>query len=246
MRELQILKAAINKVPFLKYALGLLGIGSALAIFKTFKIENYKIPVLSIVIFLVLMLFLYIISKIASSKEKHSRNASNLLIYFITILICLWAAFFTSSVFFDFPKPISKYSLFNQDTVVVSNNSNSDTNGVHQETKDIPISERPATKNSNKTDDFEKERKNESQLEISIQLSNSTKGISKIMIGDKTTTLLSNSTPTNPRILVNSAPNKTQIITIITREGDTCFLRRIFDKKNIRDFPIRFIPDCNK
>jgi hypothetical protein len=246
MTEFQILKAAINKVRVLKYALGILGIGSALAILKTFEIENYKIPVFSIVIFLILMLFLYLISKIASSKEKHSRNASNFLIYFVTILICVWAAFFTSSVFFDFPKPISNYSIFKQDTIVISDNSNKDSNVVHQEKKDLPPLVTPSFKKSNKANDLEKEEIAEDQLEISIQLSNSTEGVSKIMIGDKTVTLLNSSTPTNPRIHVSSDPNKTQVITIVTREGDTCFLSRIFDKKNKGEFPIRFIPECNK
>jgi len=45
---------------------------------------------------------------------------------------------------------------------------------------------------------------------------------------------------------VISNSSKVQNIIIITKNGDTCVLSRVFDKNKSKSFPIRFIPDCKK
>lgn len=82
------------------------------------------------------------------------------------------------------------------------------------------------------------------KIEISIQLSNESKGFSEVYLNENKANLLPNSTPNNPRIFVTSDPQKVQIVKIVTNAGDTCILERIFDVSNIKNFPLRFTPDC--
>ncbi len=81
-------------------------------------------------------------------------------------------------------------------------------------------------------------------LEISIQLESGQNGFNSITVNGKDANILPTSTPTNPRVSVRSNSNEMQTITIITKNGDTCILKRIFDKTDSNNFPIRFTPDC--
>ena len=99
MQELVLLKKAIEKVPFLKYALGIVGVAATIAIIKSLGIDNYKVPVASISILLGLMLLLVLIAKIANSKSKTERIAGYILIYLIVLLIAAFSVLFTTSIF---------------------------------------------------------------------------------------------------------------------------------------------------
>ena len=88
-----------------------------------------------------------------------------------------------------------------------------------------------------KSTDFKEDEK----IEISIQLS---EGFIKILLNGDDASILPSSTPNNPRISVTSNPDKLQSIKIITKSSDTCLLESVFDKKKIKDFPIRFTPIC--
>lgn len=85
--------------------------------------------------------------------------------------------------------------------------------------------------------------KKEAEMEISIQLKIDDGGYKSIELDGQNAKILPTSTPTNPRIYVLSNSNKLQTIMIITNNGDTCILKRVFDKSNFNDFPIRFIPN---
>lgn len=81
-------------------------------------------------------------------------------------------------------------------------------------------------------------------VEISIHLEDKFKEFQSIFVDGADANILPNSTELNPRLLIESHPQKNQLITIVTAIGDTCFLSRIFDKKNKENFPIRFFPNC--
>lgn len=110
--------------------------------------------------------------------------------------------------------------------------------------KNLKSNEQPTNKLEH--DEFNKKdlRNNEEKVEISIQLKSDVNGFNSIKVDGKDAFILPSSTPTNPRISVISNSNKLQTIMIITKRGDTCILRRVFDKKNSNNFPIRLIPDC--
>lgn len=84
----------------------------------------------------------------------------------------------------------------------------------------------------------------EELIEISIQLDTDSRGARSISVNGMEAQISPNSTPSNPRVLVPSLPGKNQKIEIITIEGDTCFIQRVFDKHKKKSLPIRFIPNC--
>ena len=81
------------------------------------------------------------------------------------------------------------------------------------------------------------------EIEISIQLKNELEGYELIKVDGKEAKILPNSTPANPRLLIDSKAGILQTILIVTKKGDTCILKRIFDKNDSKNYPIRFIPD---
>jgi hypothetical protein len=59
-----ILKEAIDKVPFVKYALGIAGIAAAVAIIRSFGIDNSSVPIISILVMLGFIVFIFYSNKI--------------------------------------------------------------------------------------------------------------------------------------------------------------------------------------
>ncbi len=240
METFLILKEAVKKVPFLKYALGLVGIAAGIAIIKSFGIENFKIPITSIWVFLVLMLLLFIFSKIASSKDKASKYAGYILIYLTVTIICVVAILFTTSVFFDYPKSIDDYYFLKQENLaekkVDSNIKQREVDSSKKlETK--PPNLHQATRSKEVKPTFD-------QFEISIQLASSSGGYNLIKLNGNLAKVLASSTPFNPRIFVESKANVIQLVEVITTKGDTCILNQIFDEAEKKNFPIRFVPFC--
>jgi hypothetical protein len=106
---ISLLKEAVEKVPFVKYALGIAGVAAAIAIIKSFGIQSNHIPIIGILIMLGLMVLLFIFSSFTSSVDQNLKRGAYILVYttiFITAVSCFLLA---SSVFFDFPKPIARY-----------------------------------------------------------------------------------------------------------------------------------------
>jgi hypothetical protein len=133
---------------------------------------------------------------------------------------------------------------------LIDGSKNSDPNKTLPDIKNdsIPSSNRdsPNSQNVSRKDINRNKREPNSteadNIEISIQLSKSYKNV---LLNEKDAQILASSTPLNPRILVKSNPTQMQIIKIINSEGDTCILQRIFYNKSSKNFPIRFIPECN-
>jgi uncharacterized membrane protein YeaQ/YmgE (transglycosylase-associated protein family) len=152
INPLPILKKAVAKVPFVKYALGIVGVAAAAAIIKSFNIENNNgFPIISILVMLGLMVLLFLFSILAKSNQKPLAVAGYILVYIILAIVGFSGLFLTTSVFFNYPKPISKYNLFKDDSL--SNAEMQKRNAISQieklgfswveETKSIKIIQAP-------------------------------------------------------------------------------------------------------
>lgn len=116
IEPLKILNDAIKKVPFVKYALGVAGICAAIAIIRSFGIDNYQsIPILSILIMMGFMILLFVFSMLTKSKDLTIKIAGSILVFTTVIIACLSSILLTLSVFFDIPKPITSYGIFVKD-----------------------------------------------------------------------------------------------------------------------------------
>jgi hypothetical protein len=254
MTSFLLLKEAVKKVPSLKFLFGLIGITAGIAIMKTINLGNYEIPVKSILTIIVLMVLLYIFSNLANAKDKHFRIAGRILTYVTTAIFSIVLILFTTSVFIDFPKPITEYYFFKVDSTHQIINDKKDTISIDESKNNNLITPHKNIKNTqaeNRLNDDNKKLKNKYQInkehiEISIQLSNTSSGYLSITVDNMDATILASSTPNNPRIFVTDDSLRMQIVRIITSNEDTCVLKRLFDKKSIKNI-IRFSPDyCNK
>ena len=120
INHITILREAIIKVPFVKYALGIAGIAAAIEIIKSFGINNYNVPIISILVMLGFMVLLFVFSALTKSKEKPIKIAGYTLIYTTGLVTCVSSMLLATSVFFDYPKPINSYGIFKTD----NNNEN--------------------------------------------------------------------------------------------------------------------------
>jgi hypothetical protein len=121
MNPFSLLKESITKVPFVKYALGVAGIAAAIAIIKSFGIQNNHIPIISILIMLGLMVLLFIFSSFTRSVDVNLKRGAYILVYTTIFITCISCFLLASSVFFDFPKPITRY-LSSPDQEIVGDN----------------------------------------------------------------------------------------------------------------------------
>ncbi|WP_445908611.1 hypothetical protein [Yeosuana sp.] len=111
-----ILKEAIDKVPFVKYALGIAGIAAAVAIIRSFGIDNSSVPIISILVMLGFMVLLFLFSTLTKSKERPLKIAGYVLVYTTVLITCVSSVLLATSVFFDVPKPIEQYGIFKGDS----------------------------------------------------------------------------------------------------------------------------------
>lgn len=98
----EVLKRALAQVPAVKYALGVAGVGAAVAIIQTF-FTDWTIAVFGIVIMLLLMAVLFVFAKLTTVASKDLRLAMLTLMWSSLILTISAAALLTSSVFFGWP-----------------------------------------------------------------------------------------------------------------------------------------------
>lgn len=103
---MRLLNAAIKAVPSLKYALGVLGIVSAIAIIKTLGID-FRAAAFGTVVMLVLMVAIVVFAALTGTKSPHMRLAALVMLWSFLILTISSAALLFTSVFFDFPRPIT-------------------------------------------------------------------------------------------------------------------------------------------
>jgi hypothetical protein len=134
-----VLREAIEKTPFVKYALGITGIAAAVAIIGSFGVENYrKVPVITIVIMFALMVLLFLFSRLMRSNSKPIEVAGYVLVYTVVVIMCGGSLLMLTSVFFDYPKPIDKYGFLNTDGGQKANDSSSISGGKEDAVADLP------------------------------------------------------------------------------------------------------------
>lgn len=105
----RILKEAIKAVPAVKYALGVAGVASVIAIVAGFKVD-YRIAVFGTIIMIALMLLLLVFSNAASPKNKRSlRLPSLVLTWSFLLLIIFSTTLLATSFFFSWPQELAFY-----------------------------------------------------------------------------------------------------------------------------------------
>ncbi len=107
--ELKTIYASMKVVPIVKYAFAILGIGAAAAAVKFYNIEDSgKLPIITLLAMIGLMVLLFIFSSFAKSKDMPLKLAGYILLYITLASIIL----FLSSLFFNIPRPLPEYEIF--------------------------------------------------------------------------------------------------------------------------------------
>jgi hypothetical protein len=106
---LGILRAAINAVPAVKYALGVVGIIAAISIAGS--LTNYRVAAIGTVVMLILMTALVIFAAATRLVPKYLAPAAVILVYSFLILTVATAMFLLTSVFFKWPINLQNWIL---------------------------------------------------------------------------------------------------------------------------------------
>ncbi len=101
----RVLQAAIKAVPAVKYALGVLGIISAIAIVRAFGIDA-RLAVFGTIVMLVLMVTLLVFAALTKVKSKQIRVAAIIMMWSFLALTIFTATLLFTSAFFRYPKPL--------------------------------------------------------------------------------------------------------------------------------------------
>jgi hypothetical protein len=97
----------MRAVPALKYALGVLGIVSAIAIIKGFGLD-FGVAALGTLVMLILMTCLVVFAALTKVKSSQIRVASLVMMWSFLAASILSAVLLFTSTFFDYPKPIDQ------------------------------------------------------------------------------------------------------------------------------------------
>lgn len=108
MKALNILKESIERIPIIKYAFGIIGIAAAVTAIKGFGIENYNLPVVSILIIFGFMVLLLIFSSVLKSKDSKLKFAGYILTYTTLTITCVSSVLLFTSAFFEVPKELAE------------------------------------------------------------------------------------------------------------------------------------------
>jgi len=116
----RILREAIRAVPAVKYALGIAGIISALAIVVSFQID-FRVAILGTIIMLILMVVLVIFARLTVITQSYFVVPAIVLTWFCLLITISTATLLFSSVFFQNPLNLEHW---------LNGNSNSSFNGT--------------------------------------------------------------------------------------------------------------------
>ncbi len=95
-----VFQAALKAVPALKYALGVLGIVSAIAIVKGFGID-FRVAVFGTIIMVILMVALVVFAALTKARNPHLQVAALALMWSFLALTIMSAILLFTSTFFD-------------------------------------------------------------------------------------------------------------------------------------------------
>src|SRR5436190_6676994 len=99
---LQTLREAIRAVPSVKYALGIVGIVSAIGIIKAFRID-LRVAAFGVIVMIVLMVLLLLFARLSVSAKTHFVAPAKFLLWASVIISVCVAMLLTSSIFFNWP-----------------------------------------------------------------------------------------------------------------------------------------------
>jgi len=127
LSPLPLLKEAIRQVPATKYAFPVIGIAAAVAIIKGFKIDDAKVPVISLLLVFGFMVLVFVFATMGKSKSDTAKNMGDLLLKAIVWITIATGVLLLSSLFFNIPKPITEYPFFNSRTAAPIDKGNDHT-----------------------------------------------------------------------------------------------------------------------
>jgi hypothetical protein len=104
----KVLNSAIKAVPAVRWALGVAGLGAAVAIVAAFTRNNYKVAVFGIIIMFVLMVFLVVFARLTKTSSKDFRTLSLIIAWSFVILVIATALIIFLSFAFRIPRPIDE------------------------------------------------------------------------------------------------------------------------------------------
>lgn len=109
-KQLNLLREAIKAIPAVKYALGVAGIGAAVALIAGFRVD-YRVAVFGTIIMFVLMFVLVIFSWFSKHAGHGVRYLAFTLAWLFVVSISITSILLTSSFFFQWPRPSANYTL---------------------------------------------------------------------------------------------------------------------------------------
>ena len=104
---LEILRAGVQAVPAVKYALGIAGVAAALAIAASL-FSSVTAALIGIAVMLPLMVLLVIFSAITGLAKAYTRVPALVFTWAVLVLFVVSATLLAGMVFFDWPKPVSQ------------------------------------------------------------------------------------------------------------------------------------------
>lgn len=105
----KLLKEAVKAVPATRYAVGIAGIASVVAIIAGI-IKDYRVAVFGTLIILVLMFILLVFSSIATKRSKKSLHLPAMVLTWAFVIMSIMVSTLLATSFFaDWPQPIEEY-----------------------------------------------------------------------------------------------------------------------------------------
>jgi len=108
MNPFQILKAGIRAVPAVRYALAVAGMAATLAIVASFRLD-WRVAVIGGLVVLIFMVAMVAFSGLTKLGSEAIKGPATFLLWAFVMLTVLSAYLFASSVFFEWPLPLSEW-----------------------------------------------------------------------------------------------------------------------------------------
>jgi hypothetical protein len=107
---MELLREAVKAVPAVKWALGVGGIASVVAIVAAFGLD-LRVAGFGVVIMIPLMMLLVVFARAATLTGKAMRIPALVLAWFVLIVFMAVSAALVTSVFFDRPVPVIRQNV---------------------------------------------------------------------------------------------------------------------------------------
>src|SRR5262245_30430797 len=119
LSPLKVLRESIKAVPAIKYALGVAGIISVIAIVKAYNVD-FRIAVVGTLIMLILMTVLLVFARLSAAADKSFRYPMLFMLWSFLLLTIATAALIFTSVFFSKPVDLNNWITGKQSAPITS------------------------------------------------------------------------------------------------------------------------------